>query len=81
MSLKPTFILTKAEKKPFSTELCMFCQEKIVVPKKVDNRHKTLNVIELSKQYNGILSKIYSDLYNGVITVFYQKFTVTCTMP
>ena len=75
MSLKPMFILAKAEKKPFSTELCMFCQEKIVVPKKVDKRHKTLNVssqyfqnvIELLKQYNDILSKHYSDLYNAVI--------------
>ena len=36
--------MKKAEKKPFSTELCMICQEKIVVPKKVDKRHKTLNV-------------------------------------
>ena len=75
MSLKPTSILTKAEKKPFSIELCMFCQEKIVVPKKVDKGHKTLNissqdiqnVIELLKQYNDILSKLYSDLYNAVI--------------
>ena len=64
MSLKPTFMLAKAEKKPFSTELCMLCQEKIVVPKEVDKRHKTLNVsgkefqnvVELLKQYNDILS-------------------------
>ena len=64
MSLKPTFMLVKAEKKPFSTDLCMFCQEKIVVTKEVDKRHKTLNVsgkefqnvVELLKQYNDILS-------------------------
>ena len=43
MSLKPTFMLTKAEKNHFSTELCMFCQEKIMVSKKVNKRHKTLN--------------------------------------
>ena len=75
MSLKPTFILTKEEKNPFPTELCMFCQEKIVVSKKVDKRHKTLNVscqdfqnvIELLKQYNDLLSKLYYDLYNAVI--------------
>ena len=75
ISLKPTLILTKAEKKPFSKELCMFCQEKIAVPKKFDKQHKTLivssqdfqNVIELLKQYNDLLSKLYSDLYNAVI--------------
>ena len=70
--LKPTFI---EEKKSFSAELCMFYQEKIVVPKKIDKRQKTLNVfsqdfqniIELLKQYNNILSKLYSDLCNAVI--------------
>ena len=75
MSLKTKFTLTKAEKTPFSTELCMFCQEKIVLPKKIDKRHKTLNVssqdvqnvIELLKQYNDLLSNLYSDLYNAAI--------------
>ena len=38
------FILTKGEKKPFSRELCMFCQEKNTVSKKVDRRYKTLSV-------------------------------------
>ena len=75
MSLKHKVILTKAEKKPFSKELRVFCQEKIVVPKKDDKRHQTLNVscqdfqnvIELLKQYNDLLSKLYSDLYDAVI--------------
>ena len=46
-----------------------------MVPKKVDKKLKTLivsrkdfqNAIELLKQYNNILSKLYSDLYNAVI--------------
>ena len=37
MSLKPMFILTKAE-------LYIFFQEQFVVSKKVDKRHKNLNV-------------------------------------
>ena len=53
----------------FSTELCMFRKEKFVVPKKVDEQHKTLNVtsqdfqnvIKLLKQYNFLLAKLYSD--------------------
>ena len=53
----------------------MFCQEKIVVPKKNNKRHKTLNVssqgfhnvIDLLKQNNNLLSKLCSDLYNVVI--------------
>ena len=69
MSLKPTFILTKAEKELFSTELCMFSHEKTVETKKVYKRHKTQNVslqhfqnvIELLKHYNDLLSKLYSD--------------------
>ena len=79
MLLKPTGILTKAEKKPFSTELWVFCQEKTVMPMKDDKRHKTLNlscqdfqnVIELLKQYNDLLSKFYSDLndeYSKIIS-------------
>ena len=70
MLLKPMFILTKTEKKPFSTELCRFCKEKFVVPKKIDKQHKTLNVsspdfqnvTELLKQYNHLLSNLYSGL-------------------
>ena len=70
MSLKPTFILMRAEKKPFSKELTTFCPEKMAVPKKIDECHKTLNVssedfqnvIELLKQYNDLSSKLYSDL-------------------
>ena len=46
-----------------------------MVPKKVDKQLKTLiasrcdfqSAIELLKQYNDILSKLYSDLYNAVI--------------
>ena len=53
----------------------MFCQEKIVVPKKVDKRHKILNVssqdfqnvIEVLKKYSDLLSKLYTKLYNAVI--------------
>ena len=44
MSLRPMFILTKVEKKPFSTKPCIFGEEKYVVPKEVDKWHKTLNV-------------------------------------
>ena len=47
----------------------MFRKEKFVVPKKVDELHKTLNVtsqdfqnvIKLLKQYNFLLAKLYSD--------------------
>ena len=47
----------------------------MMVPKKVDKQLKTLiasrwdfqSAIELLKQYNDILSKLYSDLYNAVI--------------
>ena len=44
MSLRPMFILTIVEKKPFSTKQCIFGEEKYLVPKEVDKRHKTLNV-------------------------------------
>ena len=63
-------ILTKAEKKAFSSsELYISCEEKFVVPKKVDKRHKNLNVssqdfqnvIELLKQCNDFLSNLYSE--------------------
>ena len=70
MTSKPPFTFTKAQKKLFSTELCMFCQEKIVVPKKVNKQHKTLNVSsqdfqnvkELVKKYNDLLSNLYIEL-------------------
>ena len=47
----------------------------MMVLKKVDKQLKTLivsrkdfqNAIELLKQYNNLLSKLYSDLYNAVI--------------
>ena len=44
MSFKPAFISTKAEKKSFSKKLCMFCQEKLALLKKVEKLHKTLNL-------------------------------------
>ena len=54
MSLKLTFILMKAEKKLFSTELCIILsRKKIAVPKKADKAHKTLNVS--SKDFENVI--------------------------
>ena len=73
MSLKPMFILTKAE-------LYIFFQEQFVVSKKVDKRHKNLNVssqdfqnvIELLKQYNALLSNLLS-----LLLLFYRSFNTS----
>ena len=73
MSLKPMFILTKAE-------LYIFFLEQFVVSKKVDKRHKNLNVssqdfhniIELLKQYNALLSNLLS-----LLLLFYRSFNTS----
>ena len=75
-SVIETYVYNNESRKEVKRSLlCMFCQEKIVVPKKVDKRHKTLNVssqdfqnvIEVLKKYSDLLSKLYTNLYNAVI--------------